>query len=1252
MSKTVPSYSDLLVGAAGSGKKIGPGGSLPGGPGSGRTIGAGDSLSEGFGAMGRSISSLASLSTSALANPLAGGSGAAKNAIDQWLARTADTGTPAGEDGESGDTTVFQYDETVYDTEITSSGFTSSYPAVLGIVPFKNLYSAGSLSNTGEIYKIQNEMKNSSVKRANQIVEDYFAAFPDSATYLSSLRSQNIEKYNLITSQVPDAIKARENIIYAPDITKYDADALGAVAIGSTIAATPLNPAPPEFIFEYETSDINSYDDGSSDLSVALSRRLLGLNKDSLVYDNSVQSKTARQNQLLKAALAQLSEGIRFDEDSISGLGQSSPYLDLSPGQSSATAGSFTSKVKSISSFLSSKVSPVSGFTYAKNQLDFLADTIMNSYCPPSYAGDYEDVQSYYEQRNTVFKGDVFRDSRGDYVPASTTLGLASRVTLGQSFPTYLWGSKYQRSSTSDATKTSAASGMPFFSISQMGDISEMAKFFNQAIQSLAYEIMSQTKSLPGLPSSIDPNVTSDVNISGGSTTYSGLRYTVTTDDKQAYLFDQLVKDATSINAVPITTALISSNPELTDISSQISEIDDKLDSFVSDYGHVIDPACCLTLIKTFYDEYISYFTESILAGTHTDEKSALRTAILVRAAYSPEAAGRLFRFLDDPTNNALRAVAYGSGIEIEGGEGARKALSTFLASTPSIQELAEDYIGSNGSLATFGWDFNAGDHEINLADRGQTTSVGSAGGSSLRKVNFDFLDTMEYLAGYIFETDGSLFTAQRIVDTLKSYYPVLGAVGEATSLSKKVKITAYLGLLYFIRCLNIRASLGAYPSTWDNYKSGIFNVDPAATGTLGLGDVEMRGYVRFYAEEALFLADCLKESIDVASIDDMNFDNFNSKLGKAPNDTEKNKGASLFARARAPIKYVLQASRDMIATLAYQRTVLNRQIDNIASLNAILSTISNSLEGDTDRASKILGRYLTIESVAEMMYRSQRYQKLIPGTRISAIASRSSNYRTSVLSTFRSLIPDQEDLKICIVGIPYGHLQRLRLAKDWWMLYITRYSFDVKINSDSVSDSSEPETTISYDHSYSREYFRFYESYGGGPYSAYIVELTDNFDSTTKVSSVTDDSISFDYLSGDFKSILSKSRSEATDQEKKVDVPAALVQAALQSYLEDVYGLYPRFASTKIPLQESAYPEEQYANAALNFAGISTDSTEGLLIYNRLRSVIMMHEDFMTSRMLDELEASPLFDKVVCVLVQGQNLPDTLTQIYAKVDV
>ena len=87
-----------------------------------------------------------------------------------------------------------------------------------------------------------------------------------------------------------------------------------------------------------------------------------------------------------------------------------------------------------------------------------------------------------------------------------------------------------------------------------------------------------------------------------------------------------------------------------------------------------------------------------------------------------------------------------------------------------------------------------------------------------------------------------------------------------------------------------------------------------------------------------------------------------------------------------------------------------------------------------------------------------------------------------------------------------------------------------------------------------------------------------------------------------------------------------------------------------KTQTRNSGFPEEIYADDALQLAGIPYRSSEEALIYSRLKSTIMMHQDFITTRMIEEAEASPVFDKILYIPIMGELLPDIITQFYVKV--
>ena len=48
---------------------------------------------------------------------------------------------------------------------------------------------------------------------------------------------------------------------------------------------------------------------------------------------------------------------------------------------------------------------------------------------------------------------------------------------------------------------------------------------------------------------------------------------------------------------------------------------------------------------------------------------------------------------------------------------------------------------------------------------------------------------------------------------------------------------------------------------------------------------------------------------------------------------------------------------------------------------------------------------------------------------------------------------------------------------------------------------------------------------------------------------------------------------------------------------------------------------------------------------------MIMMHQDFMTTRMLEEMECSFVFDKLLYLVVDGDKYNDIVSQFYTKVE-
>lgn len=1072
---------------------------------------------------------------------------------------------------------VFNYTSAVYDTEITSSGFTSAYPVIIGHMPLNNLYSSGKETNYGVIYDIQSTIKSSSIAQANSIVDAYYAAKPASSSSLATIRDANLSKYNYLVTNMPYLIEYREAIIAATNLSSYSSTERTSLELRSLAALAKIGITS---IASYDDSDVTTYSSSGKTLTQVFSNRLLGPTEGD--YSIGVQSDTTRQYQLLRAAIAQLSQGVRFDPESLSESSTRSPYYDLE-----------YNKIASINGLLAANSTHGSNFPFAKSTLTVIGDTIANDYILTDTSLSSEsDVANFKIKYNIAYEGRLRKSpagtlfSSGDYITDEIEL-LDTGIGI--------------KSNTTD----SFSSDLPVIGIDNVTD-----SLIRQFAIELAYSIMEKTKAATGIPAAIDPTGTS---IAVSDTSSSSVRFIAnTTNGSKIFLFDDALQQTDS-SFLPVSSVIQSSTNELQNLSLEMKSIKQGLSDLVDENGHLFSNQCALTILETFYKNIATIFSESVLAGSSTSQSSAARIALFVAAANNSKDAAMLFRMIDD--NNCLIRKA-ASGAELATDDGIQAWVSF----------LGDDLGGLVTSITrppTDGTSWKPEDDEF-IKNEGITATTGQQ-----ETFKFELKGSLSEILADIFIDSGSFFVFNNIVNDLKALYP---AIGEQTSLAKQIKFASFTTFLYLLKRMKMSVA-------------NTFVYDISGTKSKFSDDWTMQGIIKWSPSDAAFISDSLISAINTVDVNEVPFSQFITTTGADPTSEQIEFGSSgFFSPIRSIVKYSLQSYEDIIALISFQASVIQSQINAIDNIASKTSAISAAYSTNPDLVSQIISRYLTLESIVELLYRSARYQTLIPGTKISSIATRSQNYRSIVTEAFKSLIPNSQDMKIAIIGIPYGHLERLRLSQAE-----RSYYFGVSANSDDVRTEDDNPTRIDYNFSFISGSQAVLPAISG-PYCTLVPDLYDDFSSVEIVTSIRNENISYYKLTNDRLTLDIQALGESTSNIKSVDFPAAIVQAALKSYIEEIYGLYPGFASMKTQTRNSGFPEEIYADDALQLAGIPYQSSEETLIYSRLKSTIMMHQDFITTRMIEEAEASPIFDKILYIPIIGESLPDIITQFYVKV--
>lgn len=1118
-------------------------------------------------------------------------------------------------------TSVYQYDSSFYDTEITGSGITSAYPVVIATLPMENFFKAGNKTNLGTLYDIQSDLKDTVISGANEIVQKYYESKPEVTSSLALIRDTNLEKYNKIVENVPQIFRSRESIVEAANlsypselqlllvdqkvatttaelgiVTETETESTRSVVDVESILSTGIGNLVSDSIVDtltfniqnssvtsvsdsgnfgnlsisYADDDITKYTTGK-DIISKLSDRLIGA-------DRNEQAKTTRQYQLLKAALAQISEGRRFN-DVENESSYTSPYADLSYRQ-----------VSPISSFLSQNIAMNSGFEFAKKTIKKTAEIINNGYKINS--NTYEELLAEYTELHDagiMFGSNIYLDENSS-VTYSPSDGVRRAVYFGSNL--------YDEDN--EDKNTLPVAGIDV-SLLKYGFIEQIPLY-------LASRILeeSNTVSVPAVPESIDPETLESISVNSTST--DSLKFvSVNKKGENIYLFDDFLNGSIGSFASPISSAILSDLDDLETLRSDIDTTVSQLDTLVEGRKFQISNQCALTIIRTLYSHISSFFTNTTLGGS-TSSYSAMRMCLFLAASRSSFAAARVYRFLED-------------GDEILGRIGRGQDAPSTGNSSQTGQTIIDTIVGTSYEYGSFGNGLTAGytiKSQKNSLGGERTTYTGTGE------------DTQTDFLGYLFEAGGSFSVFDNAVNELTSYYMI-----DSTYLRTEIKLCAYYMFLYLLRKLDVTCYFSVSESE---------NTDPETGRNLISYSVK----INWYPSDVAFIVDSLSEAIENATTDSMQFSRFNEVLQTAPTDTEKEQGSEYFFNAiRGIVATSLQASQDLKSLVSYQQTVLKTQSNLIGEIKRFYENLAEIYGGDSSKALKLVARYSTLESVVEMLHRSNRYQTLVPDTNISSVATHSSNYRSIVQATFRDLIPKKENLRICVVGIPYGMMERMRFAQD-----DRNYYFGISAHAGSARSFDENSPRVDYQ-------FKFIENSQtsrpllGGPFCSLVPDIYDSFSSNGEISNITDDSISFFQISNDGSELEIKTREESSSNVKNIDIPGFLSQAALQSYVEDVYGLYPRYASFKEDFSETDFPEISYADEALKLAGYgTTGSDEDVLQYYRFRSVILFHKDFVTSRMISEIEASPLFDKIVYILIDGNEFEDIVNEFYIKVEV
>ena len=408
---------------------------------------------------------------------------------------------------------------------------------------------------------------------------------------------------------------------------------------------------------------------------------------------------------------------------------------------------------------------------------------------------------------------------------------------------------------------------------------------------------------------------------------------------------------------------------------------------------------------------------------------------------------------------------------------------------------------------------------------------------------------------------------------------------------------------------------------------------------------------LKWSRQEAAIIADICRSCLTATTVDDVSF----STLGTSLTENQKSLVTSKFFNPiRTIVTTTLQKYENVKNVLAFYQGRVTNQQQAISGITSSYSRLINAYEvfGTQDptlSAYKLTAKYATTESIAEMLQKDVRYKTFINNTRIRSIAGRSKNYRSIVKAAHKDMLTEVP-ATLMAIGIPYGFFEKIRIASRSARDNATSYTYGVSLYAQYVDQRRDDvEFAIDYISPYVRQTTIDYTKYRF--YSTLKTSLFDDTTSSRLVQSVSDSSIQTYTL------VISDSNLVKTD----VDTDKTTIeQPALESYFEDLYGLYPRYSCNKNTVDIDSMPELTYASIISATAPVQIDETlvpsnssieqETILIRSRIRAAIMMHELFSTTYMLKEVESGSVFDKIHYVIYENDKLDAEITQITPRV--
>ena len=1047
----------------------------------------------------------------------------------------------------AGTSIVYTFSPTDYDTYLTGSGINSYQPVIIADIPFINYF--GSESPSYDIVKIQQDLQDTTIKTANNLVSEFYRTNSSKQRSLAQIRDKNLAFYNAAVPALTKVTGAARSLLIVlssntPAIEDYR------VVRDSTIGSQRYNGVSvPSSSGVYDDDDIikNTIFNVTSGYS---SERA-----DGKLYTATLLGQQARDR------LGELIYGTFTTASTITAEDRA---VGAAEGDR-ASPSTITNEAASTSRSFGVYKHVLTRAAIAWQKGGFISDADFREFNSPD-DDDYDDgldVNDLYSD-GTYALSDVYTNGVTEAIS-----GYDSEDNPNKPYGVRGVVPKFESSVQDRPGTRNYSSKIP---------ILITAHLINEQLGGP----MSNSTTLPSFlryigtgPSSFTIQQTA---------TEGKLPLVAQIGSKTYSLFDTIIPND-DINTNSGTHGLLAATTfdidELTTLRNKISESRSALDKVISQNTGYLSNKTAVFLLRCMFEEYYSFFNSSVL--TTADSRFSLaRTILFLRAAGDEDQRGKVWAMCNNKRN--IREAQDLTDFE----EAIQSSISGFGFMTTD-----KEY--SNPGVFTFD-------------SYGDTVQESAEEAAEKRDTSRKFLES-------VFGSDSSFGMFDRIADRVIRLYPEINN----TMTEGAIKLTSFLVFMDILKLIKAKYKL----SFTQEYESKNYN--------------GVKGYIKFSKRDTAAITDCLRSALTSSEL--TNFSTYTALQDGIYESTKESIRSHFWSRIRGIVNDVLSPYESFIDVMAYTRSLLSKSLLAVDQAVTAYTTIKNAytqLDGATDAQAKsklLISKYGTPEVIAELRQRDQRYKNLIKGTDITSMAARSGYFRSVVEAAHRDVLTERQ-AKIYVVGLPYGMMESLRLTKP--VEQTIGPKFNVHINK--IDDSGNlqrvdyylPQDTLS-------------SSNDGFAYNSGATQIAD-IQETTRFTNFADPNIIVDFFS---PSVATMIPSQANPT-RTAGYESQKIQSTLETFVEDLYGLYPRYAFTKSLPQRTAAEEEIATEVANTFA---VDDQEAQLIRTRLKAAIMMHKDFCTTTMLNDLETSPLFDKIVYCLVETETVGN-LASLTAKVQV